>query len=411
MSILIRGGSLIDGTGSPPRPNAAILVDGETITEVGDSEQVVGAEDVTIIDATGKTMMPGLIDAHDHLCHTGLNLMDRAAAPLSLTMMRVAENIKVTLEAGITTLRDLGGLDLGFKMAVDQGLIEGPRLLVSLSILSRTGGIDDPRLRSGVDFSWKNLPGLPSPVCDGVDECRKRVREVLHAGADVVKFASTGGVSSQTLTASVPTLTFDEMKVMVEEAHLFDKRTSVHAYGGMGLEDAVRAGVDSVEHGAFLCHSPETIKRMAEQNTYFVPTFLVLALHRERGTPLAQQKASEMADDHRRSLEMAMEAGVPIAMGTDAGAYGHGRNAMELKLMTEAGMTPMEAIVASTRTAAACLGLEATIGTLEPGKFADVLIVDGDPLADIRVLENKENITKVIKGGRVVVDRQPSQIN
>ena len=195
--------------------------------------------------------MPGLIDCHDHEAHTGFDLMERASAPLSLTMMRIANNMKITLEAGITTLRDMGGLDIGFKMAVEQGLIPGPRLLVALTILSRTGGIDDPRLRSGVDLSWRQLPGLPSPVVDGVEECRKRVREVLHAGADVIKCASTGGVSSQTLTATVPTLTLEELTVIVEEAHMVGKRTTVHAYGGPGLENAVRAGIDSVEHGSY----------------------------------------------------------------------------------------------------------------------------------------------------------------
>ena len=231
------------------------------------------------------------------------------------------------------------------------------------------------------------------------------MREILHAGADVIKCASTGGVSSQTLTALVPTLTLEELQVVVDEAHTFGKRTAVHAYGGRGLENAVLAGIDSVEHGAYLCRLPETVKRMAAQNTYLVPTFMVLALHREKGSPFARQKATELVDEHRRSLEMAMEAGIPIAMGTDAGAYGHGHNAVELRLMTEAGMTPMQAIVASTKTAAACLGLESELGTLEPGKFADLLVIDGDPLCDIGILDRKEHIALVMKNGTVCVDR------
>lgn len=405
MVVLLKGASLIDGTGADPRPNMSVLVEGDRIREIGNVAEVIAPPDATVIDVAGKVVMPGLIDAHDHLVHTGFDLMDRAASPMSLTMMRIADNLRVTLDAGITTLRDLGGLDVGFKMAVEQGLIPGPRLLVSLSILSRTGGIDDPRLRSGVDLSWRNLPNVPSAVCDGVEECRKRVREVLHAGADVVKCASTGGVSSQTLTALVPTLTLEELQVIVEEARMFGKRTSVHAYGGPGLEDAVLAGIDTIEHGAYLCSLPETIKRMVDQNTYFVPTFMVLALHREKGSPFARQKATEMMDAHRRSLEMAMEAGIPVAMGTDAGAYGHGHNAMELRLMTEAGMSPMQAIVASTKTAAACLGMDGDLGTLEPGKLADILVVDGDPIRDISILEQKEKIALVMQGGSVYADR------
>lgn len=408
--LLLTGARLIDGTGAGPRDAMAVLIDADRIHAVGSAAGMTIPPDTRVIDLAGKTLMPGLIDCHDHLSHTGFDLMERASSPLSLTMLRIANNMKVTLEAGITTVRDLGGLDIGFKMAVEQGLIPGPRLLVALTILSRTGGIDDQRLRSGIDLGWRQLPGLPSPVCDGVEECRKRVREVLHAGADVIKCASTGGVSSQTLTAIVPTLTLEELQVIVAEAHLVGKRTTVHAYGGPGLENAVLAGIDSVEHGSFLCRLPETIARMADQGTWYVPTFMVLALHREKGSPFARQKASELADDHRRSFELAMRAGIPIAMGTDAGAYGYGRNAWELELLTEAGMTPMEAIVASTKSAAECLGLESDIGTLEPGKYADLLVIDGDPLADIGLLQRVDSMPLVVKNGDIVADRRVTPV-
>lgn len=406
-SMLLRGGTLIDGNGGDPLRDAALLIEGERIVEVGHAAEVTAPPDALIVDVAGKTVMPGLIDCHDHMAYTSFDLNERAATPLSLTMLKIAENLRVTLEAGITTVRDAGGLDIGFKMAVEGGLIPGPRLMLGLVILSRTGGIDDPRLRSGVDLSWRNFPGMPSSVCDGVDECRKRVREVLHAGADVVKCASTGGVSSRTLTALDECLTLAELQVIVEEARMLNKRTFVHAYGGPGLENAVLAGIDSIEHGAYLCRSPESVRRMAAQGTYLVPTFMIIAVHRERGSEWAKRKAAEMRDEHRRSLEMAMAAGIPIAMGTDAGGYGHGRNAVELRLLVEAGMTPMQAIVAGTKTAAACLGLEAEIGTLEPGRYADLLVVDGDPLRDIGLLDRPESLRIVIKGGRTVVDRRP----
>ncbi len=406
MSVVLTGGTLIDGTGKAAQSNAAVWIDGERIRAVGAAEEAIAPPDVPRVDATGKTVMPGLIDCHDHLVHTGMDLIERAAAPLSLTMMRVAENLRVTLEAGITTVRDAGGLDIGFKMAIEEGIIPGPRLMLGLTIISRTGGIDDPRLRSGVDLGWRFLPGLPSPVADGVEECRKRVREVLHAGADVVKCASTGGVSSRTLTALDATLTLAELQVIADEAHMMGKRAFVHAYGGQGLADAVTAGIDSIEHGAFLCDLPESIARMADQGTFLVPTFMIIAMHRERGSPWAKRKAAEMADAHRRSLEAAMRAGIPVAMGTDAGGYGHGHNAVELGLLVEAGMTPMEAIVASTATAAACLGLEKDIGTIEPGKLADILVIDGDPLADIDILDCQERISLVMKGGAEVIRRR-----
>jgi imidazolonepropionase-like amidohydrolase len=315
-------------------------------------------------------------------------------------MMRVAGNLKVTLEAGVTTVRDAGGLDVGFKMAVDEGLIPGPRLVLGLSILSRTGGIADPRLRSGTALDFMELPGLPSPVRDGVEECRKGVREVIHAGADWVKCASTGGVSSPTLGPTDAALTYDELKVIADEAHMRDKRVFVHAYGGPGLVDAVAAGIDCVEHGAYLCRHPETLAQMAGEGFWLVPTFMVIKLHSQRGSPWAQRKATDMLDDHRRTLEQAMAAGVPIAMGTDAGGYGHGHNAVELALLVENGMTPMQAIVASTSDAARLLEMDADIGTLEAGKYADLIVVDGDPLNDIAILDQQERIELVMKGGQ-----------
>ena len=405
--------TLIDGTGATPVTDAAILIDGERIVAAGPRAAVIASlpPDVERLDGGGRVVLPGLIDCHDHLAHTERDLMALAASPLSLRILQVAENLKTTLAAGITTMRDAGGLDVGFKQAVEQGLIPGPRLMLGLTIISRTGGIDDPQLRSGISLDWRFLPGLPSPVANGVEEVRKKVREVLHAGADVVKCASTGGVSSRTLTALDETMTLAELQVIVDEARMLNKKTFVHAYGGPGLENAVTAGIDSIEHGAYLCRLPETIRRMADQGTFLVPTLMVIALHRQQGSPWARIKATEMREEHRRSIHMAMEAGIPVAMGTDAGFYGHGRNAMELTLLVEEGLTPMQAIVASTATAAACLGLEREIGTLEPGKLADLLIVEGDPLQDISLLERQESLTMVMKGGQPFVDRLPRGVS
>lgn len=402
---LLRGATLIDGFGGAPAPDSAVLIEGERITWVGPTAATVVPPGTVELDVSGKTLMPGLIDCHDHLIHTGFDLMQRASAPLSLRMLHVADNLRVTLEAGVTTLRDAGGLDVGFKLAVEQGLIPGPRLVLGLTILSRTGGIDDPRLRSGTELEFMGLPGLPSPVRDGVEECRKGVREVIHAGADWVKCASTGGVSSPTLGPLDAALTYDELRVIAEEAHMLNKRVFVHAYGGPGLVDAVAAGIDCVEHGAYLCRQPETLRRMAAEGRWLVPTFMVIDLHAERGTPWGRRKAAEMRDDHRRTLEQAMAAGIPIAMGTDAGGYGHGHNAVELRLLVENGMTPMQAIVASTSAAARLLELDADIGTLAPGKYADLLLIDGDPLRDIAILDQPERIQLVMQGGRIHVNR------
>lgn len=410
MQTLLRGGTLIDGTGAQPLPVASILIKDERVVAIEPRDDIATPPGTRVIECAGKTLMPGLIDAHDHLVHTGRDLNERVSRPLSLTMLQVADNLRVTLEAGITTVRDAAGLDLGFKLAVEQGLIPGPRLVLTLSILSRTGGIDDPRTRSGVDLSWRTLPGLPSPVCDGVDECRKRTREVLHAGADVVKCASTGGVSSQTLTALVQTLSFAELAAIVEEAGFMGKRTMCHAYGGGGLQAAVDAGTDSIEHGAALCHMPETLAQMAAQGTFLVPTLTILALHREHGTPWAKRKANELYDDAVRTVQQAMGVGIPVVMGTDAGGYAHGHNAVELRYLVNAGLSPMQAIVSGTQTASKCLGMEADIGTLERGKYADLLIVNGNPLADVGILDDLATIEVVMKGGAIAADRRPATV-
>jgi imidazolonepropionase-like amidohydrolase len=405
MTIVLRGGTLIDGTGRAPQPNAAVLIEDERIAAVGDAREVGVPPDATVLDCTGQSIMPGLIDCHDHLAHTNRDLNERSTRPLSLTMMQIAENLRVTVEGGFTTVRDAAGLDLGFKLAVEQRLIVGPRLLISLSILSRTGGLDDPHTRSGVDLSWRNLPGLPSPVVDGVDECRKRVRELLHAGADVIKCAATGGVSSQTLKATSPLLSLAELQTIVEEAGFMEKKVLCHAHGGPGLKAAIDAGVHSIEHGLLLGRTPEWLEQMAAQGTYYVPTLSVLSLHRIHGTPWAMQKANEMYEDAARTLEAAMKAGVRIAMGSDAGAFGHGHNGAEVKHLVDAGLTPMQAIVAGTKTASECLEMEREIGTLETGKLADVIVVDSDPLADPSLLDGGVHLSLVMKGGTAHVNR------
>ena len=404
MPTLLTGGLLIDGSGAVPVTNGAVLIDGERIRAAGHAREITAPPGTTVIDVAGKTIMPGLIDAHDHMCHTGFDRAARLASPLSLTMMKVADNLRITLEAGITTVRDAGGLDTGFKLAVEQGLIPGPRLVLGVSIISRTGGIGDPRLPNGADLSG-DLPGLPWPVADGVDECRRKVREVVHAGADQVKLASTGGVSSQTLTAIDVAYTYEEVAAIADEARLQGKRSFVHAYGGPGADYAIRAGIDSIEHGAYLCREPEWLDRMAAQGTYLVPTFMVIDLHRTKGSPFARFKAAEMREEHALTMRMALERGIPVAMGTDAGAYGHGHNAVELQLMVEAGMTPMQAIVASTKVAAECCELGADTGTLTAGKYADLLVVDDNPLEDVAILDQQLRLSLVMKGGKAYVDR------
>lgn len=279
---------------------------------------------------------------------------------------------------------------------------------LSINALTITGGHGDGYTTSGqtVELLQAGYPGMPDGKADGVEEVRKKTREMLRAGAEVIKVHATGGVLSATDHPEFTQFSLEELKVIVEEA-TFRKGVKVmaHAQGAEGIKQAVKAGIHSIEHGIFL--DDEAIELMKEHGTYLVPTLLapvaVLELAKETGMPdSAVQKASEVIEIHKESFSKAHKAGVKIAMGTDAGVMPHGTNLRELALMAESGMTPMEAIVATTKIAAACLGWEDKVGTLEKGKLADIVVVKGDPLKDIASLGDQDTIQLVIKDGKIV---------
>jgi imidazolonepropionase-like amidohydrolase len=266
-------------------------------------------------------------------------------------------------------------------------------------------------MQSGVDLNLGGYPGSPDGICNGVEEVRKKTREVLRAGADIVKVHSTGGVLSPTDHPEFTQFSQEELEVMVQEAK-FRRNVKVmaHAQGAEGIKNAVRAGIHSIEHGIYL--DDEAIELMLKHGTYLVPTLLApvsvleAAENSDAMPEYGVRKCREVVDVHRESVAKAYKAGVRIAMGTDAGVMPHGTNLRELGLMCEIGMTPMEAIVATTKTAAECLGWEDRLGTLEAGKLADVVIAAADPVSDVRSLENPDNIAVVMKGGKVVKDLQ-----
>lgn len=402
--IAITGATLIDGTGLAPVPNATVVVDGDRIVSAGPARDgdVPRSPGATVLGARGRTVMPGIIDAHDHLASHGYDLVSRHGLnkPLSLVHLETAAILQDTLASGTTTVRDAGGLDQGFKLAVDQGLIPGPRTTISLAFISPTGGVSDYTTVSGHEFSPR--PGIPPGVANGSDAVREKVREMVRAGADVIKTATTGGVSSPRHGPLEAQYSRAELDVMVDEARILGCKVMCHALGGPGLRVAVEACVHSIEHGGYLDLDPDLARMMADKGIFYVPTFMVYVYHAgERGAPYMRERAEAMREHHVRSLQLAMESGVKVAMGTDAGGYIHGLNPMELELMVKAGMTPMQAIVASTRTAAECLQMEHEVGTLEPGKLADLLVVDGDPLADISVLQNRDRLALIMKGGEI----------
>lgn len=408
----IHNGTLIDGTGSNPIPNAKVLIRDNRIIEVGTSinHKLDDGIAVNRIDAQGGFILPGLIDTHVHMMFEYSSLESRVGTPFSTNFYKAIHHMRKTLDAGITTVRDAGGTDYGVKHAIETGLITGPRMQISISVLGITGGHTDNWNVSGIETPlFPVYPGNPSGICDGVEEVRKKVREVLRSGAEVIKVCSTGGVLSPTDHPEFTQFTEEELRVMVQEGE-FRRGVKVmaHAQGAEGIKNAVRAGIHSIEHGIYL--DDECIDLMLDKGTFLVPTLLapiaVIEAAEATGTipEYAIRKAKESLEAHRDSMAKAYEAGVTIAMGTDAGVMPHGTNLRELSLMCDIGMSAMESIVATTKTAAECLGWDDKVGTVEVGKLADVIITDVDPLADIRQLQNTDHITLVLKDGQIVKD-------
>ena len=406
---VLTGATLIDGTGATPVPDAAVVIEDGRVTGAGPRGALAWPADAEVIDARGRTVIPGLIDAHDHLASHGYALATRWGLdePASTAHLRTARVLADTLAMGYTTVRDAGGLDGGFKLAVEQGLIPGPRLVLGLQIISPTGGIGDRVSPSGHGCCGAYDPLLPDSVANGPDAVRDVVRTLVRAGADVIKTATTGGASSRPghgpLDAAFSTA---EMEALVTESHALGRRVMCHALGGPGLVAALEAGVDSIEHGCYLDEDPTLLGRMAVQGTFFVPTLTVYVYHRDSPAPHVRERARALHAHHVASVQRALELGVPIAAGTDAGGHGHPRNALELKYLVEAGLSPMQALRAATQWAARCLGLDREIGTLEKGRQADLVVVDGDPLDDVTVLLDPARIELVLKAGAICADRR-----
>jgi imidazolonepropionase-like amidohydrolase len=408
MQVLV-GATLVNGTGGPPIPDAAVVVDGDHITAVGPRGQTPPPRNAEVVDLSGLTLLPGLIDTHDHLAMHGYSLARRwgLEEPGSTTHLRTGGVLGRTLAMGYTTVRDAGGLDAGFKLAVEEGLAAGPRLSLSLQIISPTGGIGDRVSPSGHACWVPADPALPDSVANGIDQVRAVVRAMVRAGADTIKCATTGGASSRRGHGPRDAaFTRDEMRVLVDESHALGRKVMCHALGGPGLRLAIESGVDSIEHGSYLADEPDLFAMMAERGTFFTPTLLVYVYHRDSPTPHVRERARGLYARHLESVAMARAAGVKISAGTDAGGHGHPANARELECLVEAGLSPMEALCAATGGAAECLGWERELGTVEVGRLADLVAVDGDPLRDIALLQRRERIVLVWKGGALCVDRR-----
>ena len=381
------GARILDGTGADPAEADLVVEDGR-IVEIGP-----GLDGDDRVDLAGKTLLPGLFDCHTHVVVSTIDLTRNLQTPFSYRFYQAMHNLEATLRIGITTVRDAGGADLGIKEAVADGLIRGPRMQISLSMISQTGGHGDPWMASGaeVDFFIRH-PGVPDTLVDGEDEMRQKVRELVRMGADVIKVATSGGVLSPRDNPTHAHFRLEELKVLVEEASAAGIFVMAHAQATPGIKNAIRAGIRSIDHGIYL--DDEAIEMMLARGTWLVPTLVaprgvIDAAEAGAAIPEASvKKAREVAEIHRASFAKAVAAGVKVAMGTDSGVTPHGENLRELELMVEGGMTPMQAIVATTRSAAELMGLDEELGTLEPGKRADLVVVDGDPF-DVATLDQR----------------------
>lgn len=387
--VVFRGGRVFDGTGSPPAP-ADVLVEDGRILEVGK-----GLDGDEAIDCTDSTLLPGLFDCHTHVMLDHIDLWRHVQTPFSYQFYVAARNLEKTLRIGITTVRDAGGADLGVKQAVQDGLVMGPRMQISIRMLTQTGGHGDDWYVSGAEVATPfgiPHPGAPSGLVDGPDEMRRAVRAMIRAGADAIKVATSGGVLSPRDDPRHAHFRPDELSVLVAEADAAGIPVLAHAQATDGIKNAIRAGVRSIEHGVYL--DDEAIDLMLERDTYLVPTLVaprgVLdAAEAGAAVPEASlDKARQVIDIHRESFRRAVAAGVKVAMGTDSGVTPHGQNLRELVLMQEGGMTPAEVLRATTSSAAQLMGLDERLGTLMPGKSADVVVVAGDAL-DLTTLPDR----------------------
>jgi imidazolonepropionase-like amidohydrolase len=390
----IHTGALLDRPGQAPRGASTIAVRGGVIVGVYDGH-VMPLGEAPVIDLKDKTVLPGLIDSHVHLGSDRAGqegLLAGFTESKELGAFEAQWNARKTLLAGFTTVRNLGddGATLALREAIARGWTDGPRIVDAGRSISTTSGHMDRRLGVVEDLH----PAISTEnLCDGADACRKAVRNQVARGADVIKIATTGGVNSRIGAGLGKQMFDDEARAIVETARLYGKKVAVHAHGADGITLALKMGADSVEHGTLM--DDEAVALFKKTGAYYVPTLSTVNGYLERiaKDPNAYPPAVRAKIDWRigitgKALEKAVPAGVKIAFGTDAGVSKHGRNADEFELLVKHGMTPMQAIVAATTNAADLLGLSKKVGSIEPGKSADIIAVSGDPLKDVRVLKS-----------------------
>ena len=408
-TVYVKAGRLFEGTGDSLKTNQVIKIEGDRITSVGSAGETPIPPGAQVIDLSRATVLPGLIDAHTHLGSRA----DRYDEILKFkdtpnhSAFAAVLHAKKTLEAGFTTVRDVGSrpfLAVDLRDAIDEGFLIGPRIVASGPGISITGGHGDlnkfaPQVRVSMFPEEHDFK-----IADGVDQVRHVVRAQLKHGVDVIKVNASGGVLSRGDSPGAPQYSVEELKVLVEEAHAAGRKVAAHAHGAQGIKNALIAGVDSIEHGSLI--DDEGISLMIAKGTYLVADIYnddyLLGKAVEFHLPeesIAKEKA--IGQLQRDNFARAVKAGVKVAFGTDAGVYPHGDNAKQFAFMVKYGLTPAHALRSATSDAAELLGRASSVGRVAPGLFADLVAVEGDPLADIRALEA---VKFVMKGGAIVKD-------
>ncbi len=408
--IVLKAARLFDGKSNALVQNAVVIVQGDKIVDAANNLPIPSGAQV--IDLGDATLCPGFMDAHTHLtADFSGNYNEHRLQELDLNVsehaIRATAFARATVEAGFTTVRDLGSrfvasrefVDVALRNSINKGVIVGPRMLVATKGIGATGGHFDPT--SGFrDFLFGREPDYTDGIANGPDEIRKAVRFEVKNGADVIKAAVSGGVLSLADEVDTPQLTSAEMAALVDESHRLRKKVAVHCHGDQAAREAIEAGVDSIEHGSFM--KPETLTIMKKKGTFLTPTLLAsdwIMKKIDNYPPALQLKAKEATAARSEMFRNAVKMGIKISFGTDAAVYPHGQNAKEFKLMVDLGMTPIDALKSAMANDADLLGIGQKVGTLEKGKFADIIAMPGDPTSDITATER---VSFVMKEGKII---------
>ena len=406
---VILAGHLFDGLGDQVRQNVALLIEGERIKSIGSRDEIKIPSDATTIDLSSATVLPGLIDCHTHLSGRADlydDINDFKITPFDSAFYATV-NARKTLEAGFTTVRDVGSppfLAVDLRNTIDEGFLIGPRVVASGPGISITGGHGDLNNYSPQTRVMMFPEERDFQIADGVDQIRHVIRAQAKYGVDVIKILATGGVLSRGDKPGAPQFTLEELKAAAETAHMTGRKIAAHAHGTEGIKNAILAGIDSIEHASLI--DDEGIRLAKEHGTYLVMDIYnddyILGEAPKFGLSAEKvEKEKKIGQLQRDNFKKAFQGGAKMAFGTDAGVYPHGDNAKQFYYMVKYGMTPAQAIRSATSSAADLLGRTSDIGGIEPGKYADIIAVEADPLADVRALEH---VMFVMKGGVVVKD-------